>query len=113
MSEIDTLPKSLRTTAKRFGRTHTAMRQKDRGIWRSFTWEESLEQTRDLCLGLRQLGFQGGEQACIIGDNDPQYFWAQLAVQSVGGVAVGIFTDSSPIEIEYIVNHSDATLVFA
>ena len=113
MGEIDTLPLSLRATAKRFGLTRTAMRQKDRGIWRSFTWEESFEQTRDLSLGLTQLGFQRNDKACIIGDNDPQYFWAQLAIQSVGGVAVGIFTDSSPIEIEYIVVHSDATLVFA
>lgn len=113
MGEIDTLPISLRATAKRFVHKRTAMRQKDRGIWRSFTWEESFEHTRDLALGLTRLVFQRGEKACIIGDNDPQYFWAQLAVQSVGGVAVGIFTDSSPVEIEYIVAHSDATLVFA
>jgi long-chain acyl-CoA synthetase len=113
VGEIDTLPTSLRTTAKRFGQTSTAMRQKDRGIWRSFTWEESFEQIRDLSLGLTRMGFQRGDKACIIGDNDPQYFWAQLAIQSVGGVAVGIFTDSSPIEIEYIGTHSDATLVFA
>ena len=113
VGEFDTLPISLRATAKRFGQTRTAMRQKDRGIWRSFTWAESFEQTRDLSLGLTQLDFQRGDKACIIGDNDPQYFWAQLAIQSVGGVAVGIFTDSSPIEIEYIVTHSDATLVFA
>ena len=113
MGEIDTLPIIMRATAKRFGQTRTAMRQKDRGIWRAFTWEESFEQTRDLSLGLTRLGFQRGEKACIIGDNDPQYFWAQLAVQSVGGVAVGIFTDSSPVEIEFIVSHSDATSVFA
>jgi long-chain acyl-CoA synthetase len=113
MGDFDTLPKSLRATAKRYRSSHTAMRQKDRGIWRSFTWEESFEQMRDLSLGLSELGFQRNEKACIIGDNDPQYFWAQLAIQSVGGVAVGIFTDSSPQEIEYIVTHSDATLVFA
>ncbi len=113
MREIDTLPKSLRAMTERFGTRNTAMRQKDRGIWHSFTWSESYRQTRDLALGLRNLGFSRGEKACIIGDNDPQYFWAQLAIQSVGGVAVGIFTDSSPKEIEYIVTHSDATLVFA
>ncbi len=113
MGEIDTLPKSLRATAERFGATRTAMRQKDRGIWRSYTWQDSFNQTRDLCLGLTQLGFARGQQACIIGDNDPQYFWAQLAVQAAGGVAVGIFTDSTPPEIEYIVSHADATLVFA
>lgn len=113
MRALDTLPKSLRAMVERFGDSRTAMRQKDRGIWRSFTWQDSYEQTRDLCLGLIELGFTRGEKACIIGDNDPQYFWAQLAIQAAGGVAVGIFTDSSPAEIEYIVNHADATLVFA
>jgi long-chain acyl-CoA synthetase len=89
------------------------MRQKDMGIWRSYTWQESYGQVRLLSLGLIELGLKRGYKVCIIGDNDPQYFWAQLAIQSVGGVAVGIFTDSAPSEIQYIVDHSDAVLVFA
>jgi len=95
MNDIDTLPKSLIASYQKYGDGKTAMRQKDMGLWRSFTWEHS------------------GDKVCIIGDNDPQYFWAQLAIQVRGGVAVGIFTDSSPAEIEYIVNHSDAVFVFA
>ena len=66
-----------------------------------------------MSLGLAELGLQRGDKVCIIGDNDPQYFWAQLAVQSGGGVAVGIFTDSTPPEIQYVVEHSDAVFVFA
>lgn len=89
------------------------MRQKDMGIWRSYTWQDSFQQVRYLSLGLIQLGLNKGEKICIIGDNDPQYFWAQLAIQAGGGVAVGIFTDSTPEEIRYIVTHSDAVFVFA
>lgn len=110
---LDTLPKNLLAMAQRMGDQRVAMRQKDHGIWRAFTWAESVEQVRRLCLGLVQLGMQSGEKVCIIGDNDPQYFWAQLAIQSAGGVAVGIFTDSTPPEIQYIVSHSDSTFVFA
>ncbi len=113
MSTVDTLPKSLRAARQKFSRHQTAMRQKDLGIWRSYSWDESYEQVRFLCLGLMELGLQRGDKVCIIGDNDPQYFWAQLAIQSAGGIAVGIFTDSSPSEIQYIVDHTDATLVFA
>ncbi len=113
MEMADTLPKSLVQAVERFGPERVAMRQKDRGIWIPFTWGQSLQRVRELCLGLMKLGLQRGEKVCIIGDNDPQYFWAQLAVQAAGGVAVGIFTDSVPQEIEYIVNHSDATFVFA
>lgn len=113
MNEADTLPKSLLIAHKRFGGQKTAMRQKDLGVWRSFTWKDSYEQVKFLCLGLLKLGLKPGDKVCIIGDNDPQYFWAQLAIQSGLGVAVGIFTDSTPKEIEYIVSHSDAVFVFA
>jgi long-chain acyl-CoA synthetase len=113
MDAVDTLPKSLHAALEEFGASYTAMRKKDMGIWRSYTWEHSCQQIRLLCLGLIELGLRRGDKVCIIGDNDPQYFWAQLAVQAAGGVAVGIFTDSAPSEIEYIVLHSDATMVFA
>jgi len=110
---LDTLPKNLIAGFQKYGETKTAMRQKDRGIWRSYTWKRSYIEVRQLCLGLIELGLMHGDKVCIIGDNDPQYFWAQLAVQSAGGVAVGIFTDSTPPEIQYIVRHSDAVFVFA
>jgi long-chain acyl-CoA synthetase len=113
MKQIDTLPKSLIASYQEYGDTRTAMRQKDMGIWRSYTWQDSFQQVRYLSLGLIQLGLNKGEKICIIGDNDPQYFWAQLAIQAGGGVAVGIFTDSTPEEIRYIVTHSDAVFVFA
>jgi long-chain acyl-CoA synthetase len=113
MNDIDTLPKSLIASYQKYGDGKTAMRQKDMGLWRSFTWEHSYQQVRKLSLGLIKLDLNRGDKVCIIGDNDPQYFWAQLAIQVRGGVAVGIFTDSSPAEIEYIVNHSDAVFVFA
>ena len=83
------------------------------GIWREFTWQESFARVKQIALGLIQLGVTRGDKVCIIGDNDPEYFWAQLAIQATGGVAVGIFTDSAPAEIQYIVQHSDAVLVFA
>ena len=113
MNALDTLPKNLLAAHKKYGERKIAMRQKDRGIWRAYTWIDSYNQVRDLCLGLISLGLQRGDKVCIIGDNDPQYFWAQLAIQAGGGVAVGIFTDSNPPEIQYIISHSDSVFVFA
>ncbi len=113
MSDTDTLPKSLRARFAEYGSRKIAMRKKNLGIWQAYTWQESYTQVRELTLGLIQLGLKRGDKVCIIGDNDPQYFWAQLAIQSAGGVAVGLFTDSSPLEIQYVVHHSDAVLVFA
>jgi long-chain acyl-CoA synthetase len=110
---LDTLPKNLIAGYQKYGDTKVAMRQKDRGIWISYTWKQSYQQVRWLCLGLIELSLIHGDKVCIIGDNDPQYFWAQLAIQAGGGVAVGIFTDSTPAEIQYVVSHSDAVFVFA
>ena len=109
----DTLPKCLLARVEQYGNNKVAMRQKDMGIWREVTWRESYEHVRRLALGMVSLGLQRGDKVCIIGDNDPQYFWAQMAVQAAGGVAVGIFTDSAPREIQYVVDHSDATFVLA
>jgi long-chain acyl-CoA synthetase len=113
VEKLDTLPKHFLKRVRQYGDQKIALRQKDFGIWKAFTWQDSYAWVRDFCLGLVDLGLQHGDKVCIIGDNDPQYFWAQLAIQSAGGVAVGIFTDSIPSEIEYIVTHSDAVLVLA
>ena len=113
MSNPQTLPQYLQQSAHKYGNTRVAMRKKQLGIWREFSWMESYMRVRHLALGLQQLGLQHGDKVCIIGDNDPQYFWAQLAAQSCGGIAVGIFTDSAPNEIQYVAQHSDAVIVFA
>ncbi len=113
MSDLDTLPKYLIAGYRKYGDRKIAMRQKDMGIWRCYSWQDSYEQVRQLSLGLIKLGLERGDKVCIIGDNDPQYFWAQLAIQSGGGAAVGLFTDGAPHEIQYVIKHSDAVFVFA
>jgi long-chain acyl-CoA synthetase len=54
------------------------------------------------------LGLKRGDVACIIGDNEPQWFWGEFAVQAAGGIATGVFVDSIPSEVKYIAEHSDA-----
>ncbi len=110
---LDTLPKQFVEKVERYGDMKVAVRQKEFGIWQEFTWLESYEQVWSLCLGLVSLGLERGDRVCIVGDNDRQHLWADLAVMSAGGIAVGIFTDAIPNEIEYVVNHSGATLAFA
>ncbi len=87
------------------------MRVKDRGIWQEYTWEDYYQKVRHFCLGLISLGLQKGDKVSILGENKPEWFWAELAVQSAGGAAVGIFTDCLPGEIKYYVEHSDSTFV--
>lgn len=107
-----TLPQHFLDAARRGGR-RVAMRQKDLGIWQEYSWPDSLAAVREFCLGMVTLGLERGDKVAIVGDNAPEYYWAELAVQAAGGVAVGVFTDSSPSEIEYIADHSDAAFVLA
>lgn len=95
------------------GTEKTAVRQKDFGIWQSFTWDEEYAQVRDFCLGLVELGLQRGDRVAIVGDNDRQYLWAALGIMSGGATVVGLFTDVTPSEVAYVVSHSDATFVLA
>lgn len=109
----ETLPQILRENHTTYGNKVVAMRVKDRGIWNEYTWSEYYIKVKHFCLGLISLGLQRGEKVSILGENKPEWFWAELAVQSAGGAAVGIFTDCLPAEIKYFVNHSDSTFVVA
>lgn len=111
--KLDTLPKLLREKALRLGDSRMAMRVKDRGIWQHYTWKDCYEKVRDLCLGMVSLGLERGHKVSILGENKPEWFWAELAAQAAGGTAVGIFTDCIPKEVMYFVEHSDSTFVVA
>lgn len=109
----DTLAKLLKRNYEKYGDTKVAMRVKERGIWKEHTWRDYYEQVKYFSLGLISLGFEHGDRISIIGENKPQWFWAQMAAQAVGGIAVGIYTDCGPQEVKYFVTHSDSKFVIA
>ena len=109
----ETIPQYFLNRAKSASADKVAMRQKEFGIWREFTWAESFEQVRDFGLGLVALGFQRGDHVATVGDNDRQYVWSYLGLLAMGGVQVGLFTDANPTEMAYIIDHSDARFVLA
>jgi long-chain acyl-CoA synthetase len=113
MTQPQTLPQYLLQKVEEYDAEKVALRQKEFGIWREFTWQESYDQVRAFSLGLIDLGLERGDKVCSIGDNDREYLWAFFGLQAAGGAQVGLFTDSSPNEISYIVNHSEATFVLA
>jgi long-chain acyl-CoA synthetase len=85
-----------------------AIREKDYGIWQSYTWREYFEQGRLIALGLASLGFRRGDKVAIIGDNRPQLYWAVLGTQALGGVPVPLYQDGIEKEIAYILDHAEA-----
>jgi long-chain acyl-CoA synthetase len=103
----DTIPKLIKRNYERW-HERTAMCMKRFGIWQSFSWQEYYENVKYFSLGLLSLGLERGDVVCIIGDNEPEWFWGEFAVQAAGGITTGIFVDSIPSEVKYIASHSDA-----
>jgi long-chain acyl-CoA synthetase len=104
----DTWPKILEYNYKRYSDKYLAMRYKHYGIWQKRTWKEYYLEVKYLAMGLLSLGLKPGDRVAIIGDNLPQWYCAELAVQSDRGIAVGMFSDLSPGEIKYILSNSGA-----
>ena len=99
--------------AQKWGDSKVALRQKEFGIWREYSWQESYNEVRLLALGLAELGMQRGDKVSAIGDNDRQYLWGYLGVLSNGGTMIGLYTDANPVEAAYVVDHSDSAFVLA
>ena len=112
MKNLDTLPKLLENQYK-IRPDDVAMRKKNFGIWKEFTWRDSYENMRYLSLYFRQIGIQRGDKVAIIGENEPEWYWAEFAIQAVGGIMVGIYADMVPSQVEYMFNHSEAIVVVA
>lgn len=108
----DTLPKLFLENYRRHP-DRTAMRRKDLGIWNRYTWKDCYEGVKHFALGLHQLGFARGDKLAIVGDNDPEWYWAQLAAQCLGGAAVGLYIDVIPSEAQFIADHSDSVMAAA
>lgn len=113
MEPSDTIPKLLRMNYQRYGEKRTALRRKDLGIWNEYSWTHYYRHVKHFSLGLISLGFNAGDRIAIIGDNDPEYYWAEIAAQAACGSSVGIFTDSAPEEVKYIISDSESTFVVA
>ena len=111
--DIDTLPNLVRENFKKYGNNKVAMREKSHGIWLRYTWADCYYKVRYFSLGLVQLGLKPGDKVSILGENKPEWYWAELAAQAAGGTAVGIFTDCTPSEIKYYVEHSESVIVVA
>ncbi|MGE0358148.1 MAG: AMP-binding protein [Burkholderiales bacterium] len=102
----DTFPKLLLAHAgERGGRP--AIREKDLGIWQSWTWSQVAEEVRLLAAGLAERGFRRGMHLAVVGDNRPRLYWAQLATQALGGIPVPFYQDAPAPEMVYVFQNAE------
>ncbi|MGH7088910.1 MAG: AMP-binding protein, partial [Stellaceae bacterium] len=107
-----TLPRLLLRNSRMMA-SRPAIREKKLGIWQTYSWAEYWDEVRLFALGLAANGFARGGKLAVIGDNRPRLYWAQLAAQSLGGVAVPMYQDSIAAELAFVLNHAEVSVIVA
>ncbi|MDY7038241.1 MAG: AMP-binding protein, partial [Thermodesulfobacteriota bacterium] len=102
------IPKLFYHQCKKYGGGKIAMREKEFGVWRPFTWQDYFDNVKHLCLGMVNLGLKKGDKVAMIGDNRPEGVWTEMAVMCAGAIPVWLFQDCMMDEVKYIVDHSDS-----
>ncbi|MGJ5153174.1 long-chain fatty acid--CoA ligase [Bradyrhizobium sp. HKCCYLR1023] len=112
VKQADTYPKLLRLNAKEHG-TEIALREKNLGLWRTFTWANYQARVRDFALGMVELGLGKDDVIGIIGDNRPDWVAAEVATHAIRAMSLGLYRDVLDDEAAYLLNYGEARLVFA
>jgi long-chain acyl-CoA synthetase len=106
------VPALLHRNAKQFANA-PAYREKEFGIWQSWTWAQTEAEVEALALGLLNLGVKEGDFIAIIGRNRPYLYWSMVAAQMVGAVPVPLYQDANAEEMAYVLDHCGARFVIA
>ncbi|MDZ4280967.1 MAG: long-chain fatty acid--CoA ligase [Hydrogenophaga sp.] len=107
----DTIPAMFWNAVKARG-PNVWMRQKDFGIWRSWTWNQTAEAVGEMGNGLLALGFAPGETASILSNTNIEWVLADIAVLSAGGVSNGIYPTDAAEQVQYLCEDSTTTVLF-
>lgn len=109
---LQSLPALLHRNATQFG-TKPAFREKEFGIWQTWTWADVEKDVEALALGLINLGVGKGDFVAIIGRNRPQLYWSVVAIERTGAIPVPLYQDSVAEEMAYVLGHCGAKVVIA
>ncbi|MBU1740371.1 MAG: AMP-binding protein, partial [Proteobacteria bacterium] len=106
-----TIPQLFKRNLARYGE-RVALREKDLGIWQRISWREYWDHVRCFALGLLELGLGDTKgNISILGDNTPEWLYADLAAQSLGAVSVGVYPTNVAKQVRYVLDNSDSSFV--
>jgi len=108
----DTFPKLLRHHAQTRGAL-PAIREKDLGIWQTWTWKQFADEVRALACGLAEQGFKRGDHLALVGDNRPRIYAAMCAVQCLGGIPVPLYQDAVATEMAFPIQNAEVAYALA
>ena len=105
------IPELFKKTVDTYG-DKTALRKKENGLWHDISWNEYYARAKYIGSALTSMGLEKGQCVSIIGDNCTEWVIADMGIQCVGGVAVGVYSTNAPEQVEYTVNHSESVFLF-
>ena len=89
-----------------------ALRHKERGLWQRVSWAAYAAKVRAVASALLAFGLRRGENVAILGENRPEWLYCHLGIMAAGGSTCGIYATSSAEQIEYLLSHSEARVLF-
>ena len=97
------------TAAKKWGDL-PALRWKRDGEWKSLDWKGYRAEVAAVTMALKGLGFGPGQFGLIMARNVPEHVIADLGIVHAGGTAISVYNTLAPEQIEYVANHSEASV---
>jgi long-chain acyl-CoA synthetase len=101
------VPALLHRNASEFANA-PAYREKEYGIWQSWTWSQTRDEVEALALGFLELGLDEGDFVAVIGRNRPTLYWAMIAAEMAGAIPVPLYQDANAEEMAYVMGHCGA-----
>jgi long-chain acyl-CoA synthetase len=107
----ETVPTGFLKAVDKWG-DRVAMRKKEYGLWHDITWNDYYDQVRSIACALMSMGLEKGENAAIIGDNCPEWVYADLGIQCCGAATTGVYATNAWQQVEYVVKNSESRFFF-
>ncbi len=112
LTGFDTFPKLL-LHHTRVRPERPAIREKDLGIWQTWSWRRFADEVRALACGLAAQDFKRGDHLALIGDNRPRLYAAMCAAQCLGGIPVALYQDAAAAEMAFPIQNAAITHALA
>ncbi len=109
-AEPQSIPALLARNVQRYGGL-PAFREKEFGIWQSWTWAQANNEIRAIALGFLSVGVERGDSVAVIGRNRPRHYWVMIAAQMCGAIPVPLYQDAVAEEMAYVLEHCGARFV--
>ena len=107
----ETVPTRFLNAVEKWG-DRVAMRKKEYGLWHDISWNDYHDQVKSVACALMSMGLEKGDTAAIIGDNCPEWVYADLGIQCCGAATTGVYATNAWQQVEYVVENSDSRFFF-